>query len=152
MKKLKFLHHNSQGSNNFFFFFCFFFFFFFFFFSFFFFFFFFCFFFFFFFFCFFFFFFFFFCFFFFFFFFFLKNELCMLYKIVQGTQKWHWSFSRPSGRSKQSKCCFWINNSRTAWPTLILMLFLSSLDNLLQDAHIIFHKDVGNFEIEHKTC
>ena len=32
---------------------------------------------------------------------------------------------------KQSKCCFWINNSRTAWPTLILMLFLSFLDNLL---------------------
>ena len=33
-------------------------------------------------------------------------------------------------RSKQSKYCFWINK-RTAWPTLILMLFLSSLDNLL---------------------
>ena len=36
-----------------------------------------------------------------------------------------------SYRSKQSKCCFWINNSRTVWPTLILMLFLNSLDNLL---------------------
>ena len=55
-------------------------------------------------------------------------------------------------RSKQSKCCFWINNSRTAWPTLILMLFLSSLDNLLYNAYIIFQKDVDNFEIEHKTC
>ena len=54
--------------------------------------------------------------------------------------------------SKQSKCCFWINNSRTAWPTLILMLFLSSLDNLLIGAYIIFQKDVDNFEIEHKTC
>ena len=30
-----------------------------------------------------------------------------------------------------------INNSRTAWPTLILMSFLSSLDNLLKDAHLI---------------
>ena len=26
-----------------------------------------------------------------------------------------------SNRSKQSKCWFWINNSRTAWPTLILI-------------------------------
>ena len=46
----------------------------------------------------------------------------------------------------------WINNSRTPWPSQILMLFLSSLDNLLQDAYIIFQKGVGNFEIEHKTC
>ena len=47
---------------------------------------------------------------------------------------------------------FSINNSKSAWPTLILMLFLSSLDNLLEDAYIIFQKDVDNFEIEHKTC
>ena len=53
---------------------------------------------------------------------------------------------------KTVKMLFWINNSRTAWPTLILMLFFSSLDNLLQDIHIIFQKDVDNFEIEHKTC
>ena len=32
------------------------------------------------------------------------------------------------------------------------MLFLSSLDNLLQDAFISFQKDVANFDIEHKTC
>ena len=32
---------------------------------------------------------------------------------------------------KTVKSWFWINNSRSAWPTLILMLFLSSLDNLL---------------------
>ena len=31
-----------------------------------------------------------------------------------------------------------INNSRTAWPTKISMLFLSPSDNLLQDACIIF--------------
>ena len=45
-----------------------------------------------------------------------------------------------------------INNSRTAWPTLILMLFLSSMNNLLQDTQIIFQKGIDNFEIEHKTC
>ena len=45
-----------------------------------------------------------------------------------------------------------INNSRTAWPTLILMLFLSFLDNLLKNAYIILQKGVDNFEIEHKTC
>ena len=38
----------------------------------------------------------------------------------------------------------WINNSKT---TLILMLFLSSLDNFLYDAHNIFQKDVDNFEL-----
>ena len=30
-----------------------------------------------------------------------------------------------------------IDNSRTAWPALILMLFLSSLDNFLPDAYHI---------------
>ena len=46
----------------------------------------------------------------------------------------------------------WINNSRTAWPTYISMLFLSSLDNLLLDAYIIFQKGVDDYEIKHKTC
>ena len=32
------------------------------------------------------------------------------------------------------------------------MLFLSSLDNLLQDAYTIFQKGIDNFKIEHKTC
>ena len=32
------------------------------------------------------------------------------------------------------------------------MPFLRFLDNLLEDAFIIFQKDVDNFEIEHKTC
>ena len=52
---------------------------------------------------------------------------------------------------KTVKMLLCINNSRTAWPTLILMLFLSSLDNLL-NACIIFQKEVDNFEIEHKIC
>ena len=32
------------------------------------------------------------------------------------------------------------------------MPFLSSLDNLLHDAYIIFQKGVDNFEIEHRNC
>ena len=32
------------------------------------------------------------------------------------------------------------------------MLFLSSLDNLLKAAYIIFQKGADNFEIEHKIC
>ena len=32
------------------------------------------------------------------------------------------------------------------------MLSLSSLDNLLCNAHIIYQKDVDNFEIEHKDA
>ena len=55
---------------------------------------------------------------------------------------------------QNSQNALWICNSRTAWPTSILMLFLSSLDNLLQDACIIFFfkKSVNDFEIEHKIC
>ena len=57
---------------------------------------------------------------------FLKNNLCILYKIVQGTQKWQWNFSKPSGlkvMNQKSQNDIWINNSRTVWPTYILMLF-----------------------------
>ena len=52
---------------------------------------------------------------------------------------------------QKSQNVVWINNSRTAWPTKNLMLFLSSLDNLLSDACIIFQEGLDNFEIEHKT-
>ena len=45
-----------------------------------------------------------------------------------------------------------INNSRTIWPTKVLMPFLSFSDNLPQDAYIILQKSVDNFEIAHKTC
>ena len=50
-----------------------------------------------------------------------------------------------------------IHNSWTNWPTEILMSFVSTLNNLLQDAYIIiiffffFWKGVDNFEMEHKT-
>ena len=54
--------------------------------------------------------------------------------------------------NQNSQNVVWINNSRFTWPTLILILVLSSLDNLLQDAYINFQKGVDNFEIEHKTC
>ena len=39
-----------------------------------------------------------------------------------------------------------ISNSRTACPSSILLLILSSLGNLLKDACIIFHKDVEDFK------
>ena len=45
-----------------------------------------------------------------------------------------------------------INNSRTAWPSQILMPFLSFADNLIHDACIISKKNVDNFVIVHKTC
>ena len=32
------------------------------------------------------------------------------------------------------------------------MLFLSSFNNLLYDAYVIFQKDVDNFETIHQTC
>ena len=75
----------------------------------------------------------------------------MLKELINGIEilvgKWFLSYI-----SKQSKMLVWINNSRTTWPTLILMLFLSSLDNLPRDAYVNFQKDVDNFEIELKTC
>ena len=40
---------------------------------------------------------------------FLKNIVCILKQIVQGTPKWHWNFSRPSRLSygsEQAKYCF----------------------------------------------
>ena len=58
----------------------------------------------------------------------------------QNFQKWHWNFSMRSGFKK--------NASHTKIP----MPFLSSLDNLLEDAYIIFQKSVDNFAIEHQTC
>ena len=45
-----------------------------------------------------------------------------------------------------------VNISWTARPTPILMLFFSSLDNLVYDEYTIFQKGVGHFETEHKTC
>ena len=45
-----------------------------------------------------------------------------------------------------------INNSRTAVPARILIPSSSFSDNLHQDNHIIFLKNVYNFKIGHKTC
>ena len=50
---------------------------------------------------------------------------------------------------QNSKNLILINNPRTAWPTSILMIVLSSLNNLLKDTCIIFQKGVDDFEIEH---
>ena len=46
-----------------------------------------------------------------------------------------------------------VNDSRTALPTKILLLFLSSLDNFTtRYIYYFFQKSVYNFEMEHKTC
>ena len=45
-----------------------------------------------------------------------------------------------------------INNSRTTWPTEILMPYLFFADNLLQGAYLIFQKSFDNFEVAHNTC
>ena len=42
-----------------------------------------------------------------------------------------------------------MNNSRTAWPTLILKLFVSSCV-IYYKMIIIIQKDADNFEIEHQ--
>ena len=59
-------------------------------------------------------------------------------------------------KKKTVKNTVLINNSRTTWPTYILMLFLSSLDNLQHKTYIIFSKNVliilRRKIIEHKTC
>ena len=50
------------------------------------------------------------------------------------------------------KTVFWlIYDIKNSWPTKNSMPLLSSLDSLLSDAYIIFHKSVDNFEIAHKT-
>ena len=43
-------------------------------------------------------------------------------------------------------------NPGTAWCTKIIMPLFSFLDNLLQDACIIFQNSVDSFEIVDKTC
>ena len=47
---------------------------------------------------------------------FLENNICILKQIVQETQKWNWSFSKPSSFKLWNKIVL-INNSRTAGPT-----------------------------------
>ena len=51
---------------------------------------------------------------------FFQKDVCILKQIVQGTQKWHWNFSRPSSfyvMDQNSYNFVLISNSRTAWPT-----------------------------------
>ena len=73
----------------------------------------------------------------------LKNNISILKQIVWETPKWHYNFSRSSSswviyQNRQNISL--MHNSRTAWPTKILMPFLSFLDNLLQVAYLIFQK------------
>ena len=52
---------------------------------------------------------------------------------------------------KTNKIKLKLNNSKTAWPTKILMSFLSVSGNSLQDDYVIFQKSVDNLEIMYKT-
>ena len=75
-------------------------------------------------------------------------------EIVWETQKWHSNFRSPGGAwviDWNTLLHGLINTLRTAWPTKILLPFLS-LSKKKKDNHIIFEKSVDDFEIVHKTC
>ena len=59
-----------------------------------------------------------------------------------------------SYRSRQSKCCFWINNSRTTWPTLIFDAFFEFFGQFTIRCkyYFFFQKDTDNFETDHRAC
>ena len=78
-----------------------------------------------------------------------KNNVSILNQIVRETENWHQNFIRPSSFGVLIKTLFWSINSRTAWPTKILMPFLRFSDNLLHENHISFQKSIDNFEIVH---
>ena len=90
----------------------------------------------------------------------LENDMFISKQIVQGTQIWHWNFSRLSGfclMDQNSQNIVFINTPEPLGQHKILMPFLSSLDNLFK-MHV-YHfskkkkkKSFDNFEIEHKTC
>ena len=49
-----------------------------------------------------------------------RKKTCILKSVVQGTQKWHWNFSWPSGfyvMDQNSQNNVLINNTRTVWRT-----------------------------------
>ena len=74
-----------------------------------------------------------------------KNNISILKQIVWETQKWHYNFSRPSSCRviDQNNILNVLSyNPRTAEASKILMTFLSSSDNLLQDNHIFFFKKI----------
>ena len=51
---------------------------------------------------------------------FSKNNACIFKWIIQGSQKWHWNFSRPSSfkvTDQTSQNNVLINNSRNGWST-----------------------------------
>ena len=87
----------------------------------------------------------------------------ILKQIVWETQN-AYIFSRPSGSwniDQNMQNIVLINNSRTTWPTKILMPFLKFSDILLWDAYIIVYyssiiiiikKGVDNFQIALNTC
>ena len=69
----------------------------------------------------------------------------ILKQVVWETQKWCYIFGRLSSSEvidQNNILNVLINISKNAWPTRILMLFLSFSDKLLQDAYTIFQNSV----------
>ena len=66
-------------------------------------------------------------------------------QIVSETQKWYQIFTRPHDSwviDQNVQNIVLIENTRTSWPTKILMSVLSISDNLLQGACIMFQISV----------
>ena len=83
---------------------------------------------------------------------FLKNKVIILRQIVSETQKMPIKFLEGLVVLELfMQNIVLINNSRTDWSMKFSVHFLSFSDNLLQDAYIIFPKNVDQYEIVHKT-
>ena len=64
-------------------------------------------------------------------------------KLSKELKKQHQNLGRPSGSwviDPNNILTVLIHNLKTAWPTKISMSFLSSLNNLPQDAYVIFQE------------
>ena len=73
----------------------------------------------------------------------MENNICILQKIAQETQKWHSNFKKSSCSLVIDQTIILtvlIHNLKTAQGSKISMPFLRPLDNLLKDACFIFFK------------
>ena len=84
----------------------------------------------------------------------LKSDIYILKQIVWETKKTKKKQKRIQNVGRPHGSCIinqnvpnivLINNSRTTWPTKILMPFSSFTDYLLQDAYIVFQSCVNKF-------
>ena len=74
---------------------------------------------------------------------FMKNIICILQYIVQGTQKWHWNLRKPSSSwviDQNIILTILIHDLKTAWSTKILMPVFSSFSTIYFKIHALFFK------------